>query len=331
MVTYQNLLVLSIKNLAGVQRVPSNKISTFHKWYCPIVNDGFSVDSPPSPTDIIQSLRQAGFRSQQNSELIIDEGQDLPRSVYESIPTFFSRVFVGADNGQQVHKNHGARMEDIESSLDAQFAPFRRFALGRNFRNTYETYLFARQFIPRTNRVAWDKTILERLLRADRRGHKPTVISYRNVTQRNTHLQTTLRNAEGNVGVLCPMGPVPNNKNNSAGSVDQIYGLISSMGFRASRYHYKTGIPNELERIIVTTFKSAKGLEFDTVIIPCINYWKAIPEEWYVASTRARGRLFIYRDLTDPQSDPISSFDGESYDAESADINFIPGDDDLPF
>ena len=52
--------------------------------------------------------------------------------------------------------------------------------------------------------------------------------------------------------------------------------------------------------IHITTFKSAKGLEFDTVIIPNFHKYKEICgsyntdwEDFYVACTRARSNLYL--------------------------------------
>lgn len=315
LVTYQNMLVLAIRNLANVQQVPTRRVSTFHKWYCPLTNSDFRTDAPPTAEQMIEAISNTRLAQNPPTELLIDEGQDLPPCVYEALPRYFRRCFVGADNGQQVHPRHGARMEQIEHSLQTSFAPYRRFALGRNFRNTYETYKFARQFIPRTNRVAWDEAILERLERANRRGPKPTVVAYRNANSRNAHLRTTLENAEGNVAVLCPLGPYREHPRYHSGeSVDEVHALVSGMGITASKYHNEEDVPPQLERYVVTTFKSAKGMEFNTVIVPRINFFTNIPPEWYVACTRARGQLFVYRDLSDPQCDPVGCFTPDSYE-----------------
>lgn len=329
LVTYQKLLVLAIRGLANQLAVPSHRVSTFHKWYCPLANANFDTDDPPTVDQMIEYLERSPLAHQGLDEILIDEGQDLPLCVYQTIPRYAKRCFVGADNAQQVHPNHGAKREQIEQSLRENFAPYRGFALGRNFRNTYEIYRFARQFIPRTNLVAWDEAILERLLRANRRYYKPTVISYRDPNHRNEHLRITLENADGNVAVLCPLGPQPRNHNYSGESVDEVYQIITQMGIRASKYRSGDTIPDKLERYVVTTFKSAKGLEFDVVVIPRINHSRKILEEWYVACTRALWRLVIYRDIGTPHYDPIAQFAPDTYDAESLDTPTAT--DDKPF
>jgi superfamily I DNA/RNA helicase len=147
LVTYQNLLVLAIRSLANQKAVPSHRVSTFHKWYCPLANASFDTDNPPTADQMIECLQRSPLANQGLDEILIDEGQDLPLCVYETIPRYATRCFVGADNAQQVHPNHGAKREQIEQSLRENFAPYLPFVLGRNFRNSYETYRFARQFI----------------------------------------------------------------------------------------------------------------------------------------------------------------------------------------
>jgi len=328
LVTYQNMLVQAIRNLANVHDVPSDCVSTFHKWYCPLTDSSFDVDAPPTPEQMTDDLRNSSIASKEIAELLIDEGQDLPLCIYQVLPQYFDRVFVGADDGQQVHRNHGARIGDIESVLNKEFRPYRRFPLGRNFRNTYETYLFARQFIPKTNQVAWDQSIPDRLLHSNRRGPRPTVISYHDADLRNKHLRTVLRNAEGNVAILCPTAT---ESRHSGESVEEVYKIIKNMGILATKYHNQTSVPDILERYVVTTFKSAKGLEFDVVVIPRINFFKDIPEEWYVACTRARRQLLVYRDFSAPQFDPLSDFDADTYDAESLDSENFVVEENVPF
>jgi superfamily I DNA/RNA helicase len=214
-------------------------------------------------------------------ELIIDEGQDLPPCVYDVLPSFFRRTFVGADNGQQVHPNHGAKAEQISASLNTSFQPHTPFRLGRNWRNTYATYAFARQFAPKTNLTVWDENILERLRRTRPDGPKPTVVGYRSDEERNRDMAMRLRNADGRVAILCAL----------CEEVDAMYEFIKAQGLPVSKYHSNSGLQShpvatgpglQLQRYLVTTYMSIKGMECDVAIIPRLNFWKRIPEEWYV-------------------------------------------------
>jgi len=335
LLTFQKMLVMSIQSLSRSQSVPRDCVNTFHKWYYSLTGSKFDLECPPSAETITNSLGSSSLARTRIRELIIDEGQDLPRSVFQALPSFCDRFFTGADNGQQVYPRHGARVEQIEEAIKkTSGGKFARFPLGRNFRNSYETYKFARQFISRTNQVAWDETILDRLDRANRHGAKPTVISYSNPAERDAHMKMVLKNAAGNVAVLCPRGAKVGRYFHGE-TVEDTFSAISNMGIQASWYFSKerAEVPENPERYIVTTFKSAKGMEFDVVVIPRINYDRQIPQEWYVACTRARRQLFIYRDISTPQYDPLAKFDPSTFEAETAKPASTSAglDEDLPF
>ena len=136
-----------------------------------------------------------------------------------------------------------------------------------------------------------------------------------------------LQNARGNVAILCPLGPYPRICNRSGESVDEVHQIISQMGFHASKYRSGGPVPDHLEQYVVTTFKSAKGMEFDVVVIPRINFFKQIPEEWYVACTRAIRQLVVYRDLGAPQCDPIAQFAPDTYEGKSLDVTEATGNE----
>lgn len=307
LITFQNMLVKLIQD-----HVPNGVIDTFNRWYHRHTRNGFDASEPPDSDEMRSEFQNCRLFGDPLDELIIDEGQDLPVCIYESVTEICSRLFVGADNGQRLHP-HGASEDMIQQTIN-ELDSYRRFNLGCNFRNTYETYRFARQFIPRRNLAAWDEHILKRLLDSKRNGPLPTVITYRDSVARDRHLLKTLDNADGNIGILCPQGK-RNFYAKSGECVDELYGLLTTNDIDASRYYNGIEVPHALENCIVTTYKSAKGLEFDVVIIPRINYFRSIPKEWYVACTRARGRLIIYRDLSDPQEDILAGFEEGTYEA----------------
>lgn len=319
LLTFHNMLMLSLQGLVRNNNDVAARISTFHQWYRKFTNQNIDFDNLPSVERIRESLAKAYQHSPQSTELILDEAQDLPIGVIEALSVFFARCVAGADDSQQVHKDHGASISLIQEHLSQREGTFVEKTLGRNFRNTYETYAFARQFIPRANQVAWDETILERLHHENRHGAKPLVVEYRDTASRDQHLRTVLDNAEGNVAILCPLGP----SKGHGTSVDEIFALVRSFGISASKYHHKSAPPDKLERYVVTTYISAKGLEFDTVVIPRINFNKRISEEWYVACTRARKKLVLYRDLTKTQYDPIirNNFNPQTFIAEVLDTS----------
>lgn len=334
-ITYQKLLVLAIRNAVRDSAANPKQITNFHRWYYDLTRD-FIDKSELNAARIITNLDRAKLQKSGKEEILIDEGQDLQPAIYEALPRYFKRCFVSADNGQRVHEK-GALSEEIGQNLESGFPPYRNSVLSRNFRNTYEIYRFSRQFAPRTNLVAWDENILASLKRTGRRGPKPTVVGYRDTESRKKHLRTVLDNAQGeNVAVLCEYGPASDrSKKADNKSVDEIHELVTNIGFSATKYHSESKEPESLEQIIITTYKSAKGMEFDTVVIPHINCSSPdrLREQWYVACTRSVTRLIIYHNLAAPFYDPIAKLpcDPETYESVLLDESADAFDDDIPF
>jgi superfamily I DNA/RNA helicase len=246
-------------------------------------------------------------------EYIIDEGQDLERIVYELLPNHCNRLFVSADDAQQVHQGR-ATVAEIRNVLE-RMPQFREHQLDRNFRNTYEIYRFARQFQNRGNEVVWDNNMLAHMER-ENRGEEPLVVEYANIPNRNDHMIAQMRNAigrGGSIAVLCPLGSTTKEKCDGE-SAQSMFGLLRRNSFNCTLYYSDESVPKDLGDVLVTTYKSAKGLEFDEVFIPRYNFFKDIPNEWYVACTRARRRLVIYRDMKHRQKDPIANFDPQTYE-----------------
>ena len=117
--------------------------------------------------------------------------------------------------------------------------------------------------------------------------------------QQNEAIKEIIRDKQGpahNIAILCPW----------ANNVDYFYNLIKDE-FEDVTFYYRRGDQErgceELGNIHVTTFKSAKGLEFDTVIIPNFQNvdenlaqfhinWK----DFYVGVTRSRTNLRLISD-----------------------------------
>jgi superfamily I DNA/RNA helicase len=79
-----------------------------------------------------------------------------------------------------------------------------------------------------------------------------------------------------------------------------------------SKYHNQEVIPSQLNNIIITTFKSAKGIEFDIVIIPYLPGGANIPEEYYVGATRAKNQVHFLAIQNIPNI--MAHFDSNTYE-----------------
>ncbi len=83
--------------------------------------------------------------------------------------------------------------------------------------------------------------------------------------------------------------------------VRDYYTILKKNGFNCSFYENENGELLKIENIHITTFKSAKGLEFDTVIIPDFQYFKedikrlnvVNESDYYITFMRAKRNLIL--------------------------------------
>ena len=96
-------------------------------------------------------------------------------------------------------------------------------------------------------------------------------------------------------------------------TVEQYHKILSDFDIAHSMFYedkntFRNGCP-PIDNVHITTYKSAKGLEFDTVLVPdfgsmeylCSSYEILNWKDFYVAVTRARTNLYLFSDY------PISS------------------------
>ncbi len=299
--TFQHMLRVALQNLAQSQNVPASDVSTVHKWYSRLTRGGWL--SQTNEASLRRSLEERLDSRFRNTELIIDEGQDLENKIHNVLPHFFGRATVGADDAQQVH-SRGTTSNRIKANLGQIRGPVLHEHLQYNYRNPYVIYNFARHFVP-DNAVANDPLVLERLQTGTQAtAEKPTVFTFRTEEERNHRLKTLLLNTAGNIAVLAARIPAVNN----------LHRLITTdMRISATKYHSDCSPPTSIEKVLVTTYKSAKGMEFDAVILPEIELDTcSLENEWYVACTRAVRNLYIFSRTG--INGILKSFPRESYD-----------------
>lgn len=218
--------------------------------------------------------------SNEYDEIIIDEAQDVEEARYNIISGLTSMVSYSADDNQMIFPNR----QTSERRLKQIFHENEPFRLQDNFRNTAQIVRFVRSMF--RNRL---------ITPGEDNGPMPTVI----LSDRTNQMQTVIigdiiRNFKSdthNIAVLVPLVRNVNSWNN----------ILTQNGINCSWF---TGCEDEvgiIENVHITTYKSAKGLEFDTVIIPDFDQYKAhikelhVVEEndYYVVFTRARRNLFL--------------------------------------
>jgi DNA helicase IV len=243
-----------------------------------------------------------------NMELILDEAQDLEERVFHSFPKVFGRITIGADNDQQMHQGSGASETTIKRQISHSS---NEFTLQFNYRNTYQIYNFARYYVPNSPK-ANDSQTLSALRRYKNGGDLPEVLKFNEQADMQSRLKTIIENYRGfNIGVLFPL------KN----QVESYHTIITGYGFECSKYYAempeveKAKTESDLKSILTTTFISAKGMEFDIVIMPEFDTIRNTDEakrQAYVGCTRAKNRLVIM--YTGSKPSILNNFPSDTYD-----------------
>ena len=308
LITYTNMLKTAISHLTNIRNAnKANYVYTVDEWfvrYCNVFlakgNEDrqrleswvtrYPIADHNNSDEIFSALVRIGAFGY---DLIIDEGQDLHSAIYKALKKANLSISIGADEAQQLYRNidtNEAILRQIFTEQSHRYIP-----LTKNFRNRYEIFNFARHFVPE-NPNANSINVLEDLRQERAGGNMPYIYVLHNHQEILNILKRIIENnMGGNIGILL----------DSQDSVDRYYDYINSFtinnqSVECSKYHNrlpkakKLEIENDLKNILVTTYKSAKGLEFDTVIMP--EFENAITENkkhYYVGASRARESLFI--------------------------------------
>lgn len=227
-------------------------------------------------------------------EIIIDEGQDITQSTFERFFNYSSHISYGADERQSLYISQ----EELNKLLnwfktDQRFQSNVPITLHRNFRNSKEILLFTRSVFP--NYMISQNTIngatttnLKPILKLNIGWNVEeqvnAIIDVVNDFQSDTH----------NIAVLVPTVAMVNNY------YQQVRNKLDN-SIAVTRY--QNGLRNfeGLSGVHVTTFKSSKGTEFDTVIIPEFDRFSRFLQsdlvvkenDYYVAFTRTKTNLFL--------------------------------------
>jgi superfamily I DNA/RNA helicase len=230
-----------------------------------------------------------GNGNRQNySEIIIDEAQDVESDRYNIIKRHSNSISYGADDQQIVFTNRAT----TQNQLAQLFPENNSYVLTENFRNSYEIMLFIKALFP--NKLISYDTIQD-LLAKNRRGNKPIIL----ITNHDQNKQTKavldiinqFKSDTHNIAILLPL----------VNHVETYYNIIQNAGIKCSKFTNEQDRLSVIENVHITTFKSSKGTEFDTLIIPDfqdmpnnISQLNVINEnDYYVALTRARRNVYL--------------------------------------
>lgn len=223
-------------------------------------------------------------------EIIVDEAQDLPQSYYERLKNYSPIISYGADDSQILYPENSC----TQNILRSIFPSNKNYSLSRNFRSTqrimqFAKFAFSKAYIPVSTiqGLANNQGDLPVMLIS---GGSKFEVSNEKQNKALHDIITSFKADTHNIAILVPWKK----------HVDYFYEQVA-MKHSCTKYHEGMNGCKEISNLHITTFKSAKGLEFDTVIIP--NFDRMLENtpsqyhlEWqdfYVAVTRARSNLYL--------------------------------------
>lgn len=235
------------------------------------------------------------------AEIIIDEAQDLKFEKLKEISNHAENTSYGADFNQQLYSGTVTYDE-----MEDYFYDNTPYALQQNFRNTYHILNFVKNFLPA---FAINQDSLNVLLHGDFNnnidpniGIKPQLLVIKDKELEIDKIIEIIKKLKEydshNIAILLPFG------NSGEESVENYHTLLKQKGIECSKYYneMKTDVTS-IENVHVTTFKSSKGLEFHSVIIPFFHKCKDFirrsqqtrvrEEDYYVALTRTKSNLYL--------------------------------------
>jgi len=282
---YAKLLRRFLVNQFDAAGLDSSKVNTIMKWYYRQSGGGFLLtnDFKEVKPGVKSKL---GVISQRLNlkELMLDEGQDLPLELLSSFSNLAGSTFICADLAQDVFgraDEFGARyLDELKNKLISEQKKVYHIHLTKNFRNTRDIYAFANSCAPNINAAA-----VESFARS--KGELPKVYLMNSSKEMLDQVVNSIReNPTMNIGVLA----------SSKYNVNLVSKELESNGISHTKY-ISNDVPDEIrfQRVIVTTFHSCKGLEFDMVIMPFADSIKVADaaglKRVYVGMTRAKERL----------------------------------------
>ncbi len=234
--------------------------------------------------------------------LIIDEAQDIPPEIHNIFSLNFPVISYGADNRQILYPD--------KSSTEAQLQEIyknKSFYLTKNFRNSYEILQFVKKLFPNYQSGDFDEN--------RKTGYKPILAYSYNREHRDNYLLKVLEYFQHHtIAILVPTNNDFKYYSNLLSNNNIIFTEYNNQQNGDIRY-------KEIHDIYLTTFKSSKGLEFDTVIIPDVHnfqYWSQKDSssiinsnDYYVGMTRAKEKLIMLSEKKD-----IFNIDSQFYETE---------------
>jgi DNA helicase IV len=310
-------------NLAPELGVSENHFSTFYSWFFNkhrvkvFVNGGIDTNA------IVNAFKRSGMAY---DEIQLDEGQDLPLPVRTALSLITNKLVICMDPAQDVQGTCEIDKDEIQLTLEVLRDLGKNpldFKLTTNWRNTKAIFDFAKNIIPELN------SQINVFDFAKERGAKPTlhkVYGQDNIVRKIIEI---IENEPGrNIGIL----------SDSLQELHEIERELTRAKIKSTLYdtyeqrrrssQEKKKFLTSMNSVILCTYISCKGLEFNTVIMSDLSSLSDDLKKkkgYYVGCTRAQDRLVFFLD-TSKQTVPdwFQQIDKDFYNIRTENITSNP-------
>jgi len=282
------------RHISNYQRGRKSLLLTFTTTLAKYLSACCTTQNQSAANNVKTSLRGKPRVGSSWDEIIVDEAQDLPISYYNEVKSI-ANVSYGADDSQILYPDNCSKQSELKSLFNSNMD----YVLDKNFRSTQRIMqlakiVFPNAYIPQSTIIGLAGNVGELPVFLISSGSK---FDKTNDKQDNSIIKiiNSFRSDTHNIAILVPW------KSDAAifETVLKEKGIVDFSIYYEDTTRFPSGC-GDIKNIHITTFKSAKGLEFDTVIIPNFHKYTEICgsfniewQDYYVGTTRARSNLYL--------------------------------------
>ncbi|MDG1147635.1 MAG: hypothetical protein P8N52_04945 [Crocinitomicaceae bacterium] len=289
---WANLLYGYLVNCSGRLGVSERHFSTFFSWYwMRYQTSGFSR----SGTDVEGIVSRLDNDSRKYSELQLDEGQDMELEIRCHLSNITDKLVICMDPAQDVKGQCDANTNEITKTINyLQNNLGKRvnhFSLNTNWRNTEAIFHFSQEIVPEIK----NQIRVEGFAKPG--GKIPKYQLTDGLNESLVEIEKIIKNSPAtNIGVF----------DDSLNNLHRLSEHLTRKGIKNTIYdnkeHSRRKKPEKLrflksmENVVLCTFISCKGLEFNTVIFMDISNCSETlkyKKGYYVGATRAKDDLIL--------------------------------------
>jgi superfamily I DNA/RNA helicase len=301
------------RHISNYQRNKKSLLLTYTTTLARYLSACCTTQSADAANNVGRSYKDKRRINESNwSEIIIDEAQDLSKDYYNSI----SKVSYGADDSQILYPDKSITQRELKELYSDNVD----YVLDKNFRSTQRIMQFAKDVFPN---AYIPQSIIAGL--ANNIGELPILLisgknqwndeigrfDVSNFKQDSSIIEiiNSFRADMHNIAILVPFKA-------DAQAFEEVLNNNNITNFSIYYEDREGRFPDgceEIKNVHITTFKSAKGLEFDTVIIPNFHKYNKICgkfntewQDYYVAVTRVRSNLYLISNYDMPQLNSVT-------------------------